>query len=145
MVCHCACSRNFKNEAALASIGLLRQTKRNGGLGSSNSEHDPAVVCFENGNTSFGFHTSWEQPCVSQRQLASETELNLVGQLIQLYTLDTVHYNILLKKTNEHNAQLSIYSFTSLHLHVSVSVDHFQGACSNRVHQLKQHVLTSTI
>ena len=37
---------------------------------------------------------------------------------------------------NQHNTQWSIYSFTSLHLHVSVSVDHFQGACSYRVHQL---------
>jgi hypothetical protein len=57
----------------------LRQTKRNGGLGSSNSEQDPAVVFFENGNASVAFHSSWEQPCVSQRQLASETGLNLVG------------------------------------------------------------------
>ena len=48
----------------------------------------------------------------------------------------TVHYNILLKETNQRNAQTNIYSFTSLHLHVSVSVDHLQGACSYRVHQV---------
>ena len=51
----------------------------------------------------------------------------------------------LLKETNQHNAQLNIYNFTSLQLHVSVSVDHLQSACSYRVHKLKQYVLTSKI
>jgi hypothetical protein len=46
----------------------------------------------------------------------------------KFYTFHTVHYNIPLKETNQHNAQLNIYYFTSLHLHVSVSVDHLQGA-----------------
>jgi hypothetical protein len=63
----------------------------------------------------------------------------------RLCTFHTVHYNILLKETNQHNAQINIYSFTSLQLHVSVSVDHLQGACSYTVHQLKQYVLTSKI
>jgi hypothetical protein len=49
----------------------------------------------------------------------------------------------MLKETNQHNAQINIYYFTSLHL-VSVSVDHLQGACTYRV-QLKQYVLTSMI
>jgi hypothetical protein len=44
----------------------------------------------------------------------------------------------LLKETNQHNSQLNTYTFTSLHLRVSVSVDHLQGACSYKVHQLKQ-------
>ena len=36
----------------------------------------------------------------------------------------------------QHNTQTNIYSFISLPLHVSVSVDHLQYACSYRLHQL---------
>jgi hypothetical protein len=61
------------------------------------------------------------------------------------YTFDTVYYNILLQETNQHDAQFSIYSFTSLHVHVSVSVDHLPGACSYRVQRLKHNMLTSKI
>jgi hypothetical protein len=61
------------------------------------------------------------------------------------YTFHTVQYNIPSKETNQHNAQLNIYPFTSLHLLVSVSVDHLQGACSYRADQLKQYVLMSKI
>jgi hypothetical protein len=52
------------------------------------------------------------------------------------YKFNTGHYNRRLKETNQHNAQLNIHSCTSLHLHVSVSVDQIQGACSYRMHQL---------
>jgi hypothetical protein len=34
------------------------------------------------------------------------------------------------KGNNQHSAQTDTYPFASLHLHVSVSVDHLQSACS---------------
>jgi hypothetical protein len=51
---------------------------------------------------------------------------------------------ILLKKTIN-TIHKQIYIFTSLLLNVSVSVNYLQGACSYRVHLLKQYVLTSKI
>jgi hypothetical protein len=44
-----------------------------------------------------------------------------------------VGVHVLLKETNQYNAQINTYSFTSLNLYDSVSVDHIQGACSYRV------------
>ena len=41
----------------------------------------------------------------------------------------------------QHNTQTNIYSFIPLPLHVSVSVDHHQGACSYRLHQLNNTCL----
>jgi hypothetical protein len=50
------------------------------------------------------------------------------------YTFYTVHSSITVKE-DQQNAQI-IYSLNLLHLHVSVTDDHHQGACCYRVQQL---------